>query len=75
MIGNLQSLAGILFHHQYRDPGFSDVEKQVEDPLQIGRRQTRCRLVQQHQLRVAHQRAAHGNHLPLPTRKLASRLF
>ena len=46
----------------------------LEDLDHVARRQAGRRLVEQQQPRLAHQRPAHGHHLPLAARELAGRL-
>jgi hypothetical protein len=73
-VGDPQRLLGVLLDHQDGYAPLADVEQQIEDDLKIGRRKARCRLVEQQQFRLAHQRPAHRHHLPLATGQLSRRL-
>jgi hypothetical protein len=75
IVGDPERLLGVLLDHQDGHTTLADVEQQIEDDLEIGRRKTRGRLVEQQQLRLAHQRPAHRHHLPLAAGQLARRLI
>src|SRR6185312_6535497 len=73
-IRHVQRLTSVLLHHQHRDAGFADSRNPPEDFVHELGRQRRCRLIQQQELGIEHQRASHGHHLPFPAGHLAREL-
>src|SRR6185437_14167447 len=69
--GEGERLPGILLDHQYADAGLVDPNHRLENFNDVAGRQAGRWLVEQQQLRLAHQRPAHRDHLPLAARKLA----
>ena len=68
-VADPQRLVGVLLHDQHRHAGGVDVADALEDLVLHLRRQARGGLVEQHQRRLHHQRAAHGEDLPLAARE------
>ena len=75
LVGNLQRLAGVLFDHQDRDSCPGDLDDPVEQFVHYDRRDACSWLVKHQDLRLGHERPAHGDLLALTAGKFACRLI
>src|SRR5579883_2583614 len=74
VVGNLQRRAHVLLDEQDREPARAKLGEHAENLANDQRRETEARLVEQQQHRLAHQRAAEREHLPLAARERAGAL-
>ncbi|MNT88899.1 hypothetical protein D3C72_2295260 [compost metagenome] len=67
-VGDRQRLVGVLLDEEDGDALVAQFGHDAEDFRDQERRQAHARFVEQQQLRTAHQRARHGQHLLLSAR-------
>src|SRR6266487_4304992 len=69
-VGTLQGLAGVLLYYEHGDTSTINVDNLLKHYPNQQWRQASCRLVQEKQSGVEHERPGHRHHLPLATAEM-----